>query len=342
MRQRITEKKTVQTTFGQIEIAKRHDYSECLKGARYSPYMKELIIFAGQGECYEQASETLEKFTGVKVSDSSIYRITCEYGSLAEVWLEEEREIKKDIKADEVMYAQVDGGMLLMRKEGWKENKIGRVFRGSDRYSETDNRLWIKESEYVSHLGGHQEFERKMSILLDEYSHLDERLVVISDGAEWIRNWIQDEYPRATLILDYYHSVEYLNDLAKNYFDDEQKRKQWTKLMKKLLLRKQGVYKLIDQINLLPIIEKAEEVRQTVLKYYHSNVNRMNYYYYRQQGWIIGSGAVEAAHRTVAQRRLKLSGQRWTKKGAQSVLNLRVLRMSGYWKVLERYLGRAA
>jgi len=112
--------------------------------------------------------------------------------------------------------------------------------------------------------------------------------------------------------------------------------------MKRLLLRKRGVHKLIDQINLLANVANAEESRQTLLKYYQSNAKRMNYYYYRQQNWIIGSGAVEAAHRTVAQRRLKLSGQRWTKTGAQSVLNLRVLRMSGYWKVLQNHLRHAA
>lgn len=46
---------------------------------------------------------------------------------------------------------------------------------------------------------------------------------------------------------------------------------------------------------------------------------------------IIGSGAIESAHRTVVQKRLKLSGQRWSKKGAQNMLNLRVTQMNGQW-----------
>lgn len=38
----------------------------------------------------------------------------------------------------------------------------------------------------------------------------------------------------------------------------------------------------------------------------------------------IGSGAIESAHRDILQQRLKLSGQRWTKKGIQEIANLRI------------------
>jgi hypothetical protein len=46
---------------------------------------------------------------------------------------------------------------------------------------------------------------------------------------------------------------------------------------------------------------------------------------------IIGSGAIEAAHRTAVQKRLKLSGQHWTKTGAQHMPNLRVTEMNRQW-----------
>jgi tetratricopeptide (TPR) repeat protein len=46
----------------------------------------------------------------------------------------------------------------------------------------------------------------------------------------------------------------------------------------------------------------------------------------------IGSGAIEATHRNLVQKRLKLSGQRWTIPGAQNVLNLRCLNLSNDWK----------
>ena len=74
-----------------------------------------------------------------------------------------------------------------------------------------------------------------------------------------------------------------------------------------------------------------------LLAYLKANQDRMDYQRYRSIGCgIIGSGAVESAHRTVVQKRMKLSGQRWSKKGAQHMLNLRVIHMNHQWdKVIQ-------
>jgi hypothetical protein len=63
----------------------------------------------------------------------------------------------------------------------------------------------------------------------------------------------------------------------------------------------------------------------------------MNYPQYQKMGCgIIGSGAIESAHRTVIQKRMKLSGQRWSKQGAQNMLNLRVVKKNNQWgKIVE-------
>ncbi len=68
----------------------------------------------------------------------------------------------------------------------------------------------------------------------------------------------------------------------------------------------------------------------------------MNYPEYQSKGYMIGSGAIESAHRTVIQRRMKLSGQRWSVKGAQNMLNLRCLAMSGHWNLIEHHFGNRA
>lgn len=51
-----------------------------------------------------------------------------------------------------------------------------------------------------------------------------------------------------------------------------------------------------------------------------------------EAGYLIGSGAIESAHRDVIQKRLKQSGKRWTiDGGAQQVANLRVYEKSSQW-----------
>src|SRR5260370_24304455 len=51
----------------------------------------------------------------------------------------------------------------------------------------------------------------------------------------------------------------------------------------------------------------------------------------RRWGVPLGSGVTEAGCKTVYTQRLKLSGMRWQKAGAQTILNLRVLLLSGVW-----------
>jgi len=50
----------------------------------------------------------------------------------------------------------------------------------------------------------------------------------------------------------------------------------------------------------------------------------MQYHDFIEQGMLIGSGAIESAHRDVLQERMKLSGQRWTLQGFQQMPQLRV------------------
>jgi len=82
---------------------------------------------------------------------------------------------------------------------------------------------------------------------------------------------------------------------------------------------------------------KKEEDKKKITKYYQNNKGRMKYKQYRAIGCgIIGSGAIESAHRTVVQKRMKLSGQRWSIKGAKNMLRLRVISMNKQWtKVID-------
>jgi hypothetical protein len=52
-----------------------------------------------------------------------------------------------------------------------------------------------------------------------------------------------------------------------------------------------------------------------VLGYLQKNVPRMDYPSYLKKGWLIGSGAVESACKTVVGQRLKLAGMRWREFG---------------------------
>lgn len=289
------------------------------------------MVYAGQLECYEKAQEVIQRFLRIEVDAMKIHRLTNTYGELAGKLLKDQPKLPQ---ADKVVYAQLDGSMIQTRM-GWKEVKAGRVFLESDYVKgngEVDGR--IKHSEYVAVVGDKDDFVKVFEQSLEGYQLIQSRLVFITDGATWIKNWIEDNFPQSTQILDYYHAAEHLCDFAREYFGetDNEQRGNWIEKQKELLLTSR-VSEAMENIENLPAHNKSKNARENLLQYYRTNENRMDYARFKKVGaGIIGSGAIEATHRNLIQKRLKLSGQRWTTQGAQNVLNLRCLNLSNDWK----------
>jgi len=65
--------------------------------------------------------------------------------------------------------------------------------------------------------------------------------------------------------------------------------------------------------------------------YYRRNAPYMRYDAYLARDWPIGTGVVEGAYGHLVKDRIEQAGMRWTKAGAQAVLDLRALRLNGQW-----------
>ena len=84
--------------------------------------------------------------------------------------------------------------------------------------------------------------------------------------------------------------------------------------------------------------QRTKEVKDCI-GYYNNNINRMDYKKYRDQGMDIGSGAIESAHRTIIQYRMKQAGMYWGKKNVQSMASIRAKYLSGDWdEIVQKYL----
>jgi hypothetical protein len=79
----------------------------------------------------------------------------------------------------------------------------------------------------------------------------------------------------------------------------------------------------------------AEEVL-TQAEYFTTNAGRMRYPEFREQGFFVGSGVIEAGCKSVIGVRLKRSGMFWTVRGANAIIALRCCRLNGrfegYWE----------
>ena len=175
------------------------------------------MVYLGQLETYEQGREIGEKLLGVVISTSLIYRLTRFYGQAIEADLD--APLLEELDPSEVVYAQADGAMLLT-EEGYKENKLARLFKASDLKESVveDRGGHITSSLYTAHLGAVEGFSGKLRPHLAPYQVLGANLVFLTDEAIWLSELMQSHYPQATLILDFYHVMRYLAKAAQAAF----------------------------------------------------------------------------------------------------------------------------
>ena len=321
-----------------MTVSKSHRFCHCPLGFQMSPYLQDLVAFTGQNHIYEDGSEQLKKSNGLEISAKQIERVTNAYGQISEVSCSELQENLLKEKYDESsqapLYCMMDGSMILTREDDWKEVKLARIFSEEDRLQLSKSRNELRDSEYTSHIGGINGFFKKM----DGMANRLEKAVFIADGAKWIWNWVDDHYPDSTQILDFFHCKEKLCDFAKVAMSSSEKQDSWIAEQSNCLLE-DGIDQVIETINNTKTTAgKATQTKRRLLNYYEVNRKRMKYKTFRDKGLLIGSGAMESAHRTVVQSRLKRSGQRWSVRGAQNVLNLRTINKSGHWNLIKNII----
>jgi hypothetical protein len=142
-------------------------------------------------------------------------------------------------------------------------------------------------------------------------------------------------------VVDYYHASERLWTMAEALFGSGPKGWSWVRKMQKWLLRAGGLSRVLHSAGALCGRGQLTGTRlrhfRRAYNYLSSRRQHLRYWEFRRLGLPIGSGVTEAACKTVYTQRLKLSGMRWKKTGAQTILTLRVLWLSGVWtKVYER------
>jgi len=156
-----------------------------------------------------------------------------------------------------------------------------------------------------------------------------QRWIGLTDGGNGLEPFVRNSFPRVeVVILDFWHASDHLGDLARALHpqNDEkatQQKGQWCHTLKH-----QGGATIIAELAALELPVRGSAVRvkhEEVLGYLRNNVARMDYPTYRSKGWLIGSGSVESACKTVVAQRLKLAGMRWREPGTDAVCHLRAL-----------------
>lgn len=325
------------TSMGEITMEKTHPLSVAPGGFKISPYLQEQMCRTGSKMPFEEGAEELNKLWGIKTNAKQLERLCHHYGEELERidWGEvykDDMQLHRPFNRG--LYVLMDGSMLLTREKekSWKEVKLCRMFFDGERVEGmSKKRNHILSSRYVAHLGGHEKFFDKILEAMPRGS----APVFIGDGAKWIWNWVDEHYPHSTQILDFFHCKEHLCSFAKEYFSQKEASLWVEGCLDALKGGRVDVF--FETIQKLPERNKQlSKEKDKLLTYLKNNKKRINYGKFIQEGLLIGSGAIESANRDVIQKRMKLSGQRWTLQGARQMLNLRTCYKSGKQHLIKK------
>lgn len=220
-----------------------------------------------------------------------------------------------------------------------REVKNAVLYTAADCATESPSRACITDKRYVSCLGGWEQFARLLWVeLLRKGFDRAEQLVLISDGAEWVRSLAKWLPVTPLLILDLFHVKHRIWEVAHAlYGEHTPQARAWAQMQCECVEtgRAQAV---IDSLKTLSPPGTAKELVRLLIEYLTQNLDRMDYPAYKKRGLRVGSGAVESANYHVTGARLKLQGMRWSPPGAREMAFLRADLFNDQWEPRTRAL----
>ncbi len=170
----------------------------------------------------------------------------------------------------------------------------------------------------------------------------DKPLVFLSDGQEALwqarREWLPE---RAVGILDLLHVTPRLWQAAHAFHEEgSQAAEDFVRgrLLRVLQGKAAGVIRGLREMATKRGLPGAKKrTLTTVCAYLEANLERMRYDEYLAAGYPIATGVVEGACRHLIKDRMERAGMHWTIPGAQAMLDVRSIHVSGLWEEYQQY-----
>ena len=353
----------VQGIFGSFTLRRRYyhhagkktghypaDAALGLEGS-YTPALARLICLEGADESsFQKGSLHLWDVGAIKVDQRQIQRVVHRVGPEVAAW--QRRESMPGATAARVLYVSADATGVPMRRA----ELVGRKGQAADGVAKTrmawlgcvftqqkqdDEGHPLRDHESTTYLSGFESISdfgiglRREAIRRGLGTAPETVLLV--DGATGLEKMGRDYFVGATQIVDLYHALEHLGEVAGLLVGKsdpaklERRRAHW----KKMLLAG-GVDRIIKAARKEALKKGNIAGVEAARGYFLNNRERRQYGAFRAKGYFIGSGVIEAGCRTVMGQRCKQSGMFWSEAGASSILALRSINASGhlqdYWK----------
>jgi len=350
------------TIYGKIVI--KRDYYLCpschcgfypldnrlgLRPNQLSAELSRLVAMTGVEIPFMAGRNLFEELTGISVSDQTMGKATQAVGRQVVAdeieWqekgmdkpflLKQKREQQHPLR----LYGSIDATKVHIRDDQehrWRDLKIGAFYEARGRPPSTPDGQWGIKAEkmhYFADIAPAREFSSLVwGHGVKKNAQLAKELIFVCDGAEWIWNIIDDHFPSAIQILDWFHASEYLMPVAQAIYSETHKQAKWVAETKALLWAGK-VETILERLDLLRETH-SDDVIRTTANYFENHKERMRYEQFRKNGYQIGSGTIESAAKQIGMMRLKVPGAIWNESSARLVAKARAAFLSDRWESL--------
>lgn len=295
---------------------------------------------------YAQAEAILQEIGQVNISRCSIWRRADEWGAAFKA-LEERTRAQANavpeqweppsraVVPDQRMGVAMDGMMVHVRQEGWKELKVGAVFDiavGMGRDAQTHEPVPLAHAvhnSYAAHLGGPEVFGE---LLFTEARRRGweqaQATQVVADGAAWIWNQADLHFGQSHQLVDWYHGKQHLAAAARLYKGDATPACRMWFHSRETALYQGHAARIATELDQAAHEHPtaADDLRREA-GYFRQHQQRMNYLEMREEDWVIGSGMVESGAKQY-QARLCGPGMRWSRTRLERLIPIRTAILS--------------
>jgi hypothetical protein len=313
----------------------------------FSPALVRLVARAAAKEGYAGASEDLLAQSGVNLEGRQIHRLVqlCAPAVAAQLT----QGANAEPTPIPVMYVEVDGtGVPMVAAElagragkqadgsaKTREVKLGAIFTQTQ--TDAEGRP-VRDHASTTYAGSFESAPEFGTRIRDEARRRGlgraAKVVLIGDGAAWIWELARVNFPAAILILDLYHALERVHELAAGLYGKDSAAAaaqvtSWT-----AMLKQDQIAEVIAAARqrLAELQRPPEDPLAKQIAFFETHQAKMRYKTYRDQGLFYGSGVIEGGCKSVIGQRLKNSGMFWSESGATNVLNLRLALKSQRWE----------
>jgi hypothetical protein len=286
-----------------------------------SPLLARNAVWLSSLLPYEQAEQVLARIGGYSIPATTLWEQTQQVG---QAWLSEQQKryagVERTRWETDSYQAQVrksvsmDGGMVQVRGEGWKELKVGVVgtLLPPEEMTESDTPR-SHDLHYTAQLSGVEAFSAALwQLAVQQQVPYAGHVAVTADGAAWIWRLAADLFPCSTQIVDWYHASQQVSALAQAHFPDTPPEAQrWAEQLKQHLWQGE-CWQVLAQVGSAGL----------PTGYFEEHQRRMDYPAFRAQGYPIGSGTTESGVKQYKQRFCG-AGMRWSRTGVDRMVVLR-------------------